>query len=125
MYKFIFFILYRQFQKIKTTDPRDNAVSIVCLAIFFHSFLILGILDYFHLNLFRLAFGQQQNKYYWTPVIVLIMIFVWRYFNKERTDKIILDFETKGTMANWINTVIALALTILPLVIGIQFLNAD
>lgn len=125
MYKFIFFIVYRQFQKLNTIDPRDNAVSIVCLAVFFHLFLILGVLDFFDLNLLRMTFGNVQNKYYWTPVIVGIMILVWRYFNKERTEKIIKDFETKGTKINWTNTVIVFLMTVVPLIIGIQFLNAD
>jgi hypothetical protein len=81
MYKFILYIMYRQLERIKNEDPRDGAVSLVCIAIFFHFFFILSILDYFDLNLLRMIFGEVKNKYYWTPLVVVAMIFVWRYFN--------------------------------------------
>jgi hypothetical protein len=125
MYKFIIYIIYRQLERIKNEDPRDGAVSIVCIAIFFHIFLMLSILDYFDLNLLRMTFGEVKNKYYWIPFVVGFMIFVWRYFSKERTEKIIKEFEAKGTKVNWTNTVIVVLITVLPLIIGIQFLNAN
>lgn len=125
MYKFILYIAYRQLKRLKNEDPRDGAVSLVCLAVFFHIFLVLSIFDYFDFNLLRMTFGEVKNKYYFTPFVVAFMYFIWRYFNKERTEKIILEHDTRGTKVNWINTTIVIAATILPLIIGIQFLDAN
>ena len=126
MYKFILYVAYRQFQRFKVNeDPRDNAVSLVCAAAFFHLFFALSIFDYFDLNLLRIVFGDVKSKYYWTPFVVAFMILLWRYFDKERTERIVKDFEARGTKANWVNTVVILLITIVPLIVGIQLLNAS
>lgn len=72
-----------------------------------------------------MAFGDVTNKFYWTPFAIAFMAIIYRLFNSERRIKIIKRYEKKNyKMSIWRISAL-IALVVLPLLIGIQFLNAN
>ncbi len=122
MYNFLYIFFYRLFEKVKTVDPRDNATSIVLIAIFFHSFLALSAINYFTgINVLVSVFGEGHSKYLWLPVILIVMFFAYRTF-KRKSEILIPKYKEKRILTIK-NTILVTLIILFPLLLGMMFLS--
>ena len=123
MYDFIFFIYYKLFSRTKDNDPKDSAINLITVVIFFHLFLchnaVLFLAD---TNLLANIFGKDHGKYYYLPFVIVFMVLVYRFF-KNRSSVIISRYDDRKNILSWFNLLFVLVLTIGPLLLGIYFLN--
>jgi hypothetical protein len=122
MYDFIYSFFVRLFEKVGTVDPKDNAASILLIVIFFHAFLLITSITYFTgLNLLTVAYGENHSKYLWLPVIVFVMVLMYRTY-KKRSDVALAKY-VEANLLSPINIALVLCISIGPLLLGILFLN--
>ncbi len=121
MYNFIFIFFYKYFQRLKDPIPRYRAILAVTTTIGFHVFCLVSILKYF-LNITLPRFDERYliNKFYIIPFILVLVLLVYLYYNKNRTDEIIKSKKNMFTIKN-IFTIILII--ILPVIVGILFLK--
>ena len=123
MYDFIFFFFYSVFKKLGTVDPKDNAASILLLGIFGHLFLVLTSINFFlGINMITKAFGENHSKYLWLPVIIFIMVLVYKIY-KKRFEIIMEKYKDEGGFISVKNSMIITILMIAPYLAAIYFLN--
>ena len=126
MYDFIFKTFFNLFNKLGTVDPRDNAVSMVVFAFFAHLFFLLNVITVMlEINLLTLAYGENHSKYLWLPVILVIMFLFYKWYNEDRTDKILKGSNMVKGVVSARDVIIVLALIILPFGLGIVLLNSN
>jgi hypothetical protein len=125
MYDFIFIIYYGMFSRTKDSDPKDSAINLVAIVIFFHLFLLHNAITFFtNTNLLALGFGKDHSKYFWLPFVVAFMIFIYRFY-KKRSATVVSKYSERQNILSWKNIVFVLVITIGPLLLGIYFLNAN
>lgn len=125
MYDFIYSFFVRLFERLKTVDPKDNATSMLLVVFFFHAFLLITLINYFTgLNLLTAAFGENHSKYLWLPIIILVMVIVYRVY-KRRSSIALSKHAEKNNIISWPNSLFILVITIGPLLLGIYFLNSE
>ncbi len=123
MYDYIYFFFYSLFTRLRTIDPKENATSVLLLAVFGHIFLILmGIKFYFGLNLITAAYGEGHSKYLWLPVIILIMFLVYRIY-KKRFEIVAAKYADRSNLVSTKNSIVIAILVLGPYLLAIYFLN--
>lgn len=123
MYDYIFFFFYSIFNRLKTVDPKDNAATMLLLVVFGHLFLILTAINFFtHTNLLTAVYGENHNKYLWLPVIILIMVFVYKLY-KKRFETIAEKYKDRINIVSVKNSIIVSSLMVGPYLLAIYFLN--
>lgn len=110
---------------MKDPMPRYRAILAVATTVGFHLFCLISGVKYF-LNITFLRFDERYliNKLYLMPFALLLILSVYLYYNKGRTERI-LDSGKKSeekvfTILNITRTILII---ILPLIIGIIFIK--
>lgn len=123
MYDFIFIIYYKLFSRTKDSNPLDSAINLITIVVFFHLFLLHNAVTFFtDTNLLAKVFGQDQGKYFYLPFVIVFMVFIY-WFYKKRAVTIVNKYIERQSILSWQNIVFALCMTIVPLLLGIYFLN--
>jgi hypothetical protein len=122
LYDFIFFFFFKLCERIKTVDPRDNAMTLTGLTIFFHIFFTLSIIAFItDVNMLASVFGKDHSKYFWLPFVLVFMIFIYRFF-KRRADIILSKYGDKKVLT-LLNVFIVIGIMMGPFLLGIYLLN--
>jgi len=123
MYDFIFIIFYRIFSRTKDSDPKDSAINLITIVIFFHLFLLHNAITFFaDTNLLALVFGKDHSKYFYLPFVIIFMVFIYRFYRK-RSAGIVAKYSDRQKILSWSNILFVLMMTFGPLLLGIYFLN--
>ena len=125
MYDFIFYFFYKYFQRTNDSIPRYRAILAVATAVGFHLFCVISIIKYFtDLNISRFHPGYLQNKLFFTPFILALILVIYFRYNKSRTDLILRNKEKEGkAVFNVKNIILVFVIIVMPLIIGILFIN--
>jgi len=124
MYNFIYYFFFQFFSWKKDNDPKDSALYGVMLAFFCHGFFVVTTINFItESNFLASGFGKNSHKFYAAPFIIAIMFFVHRIF-KKKSERIIEKYKGKK-MLTATNILFAVLLIIVPLILGIQFLNHE
>ncbi len=123
MYDFIFLIYYKLFSSAKDSDPRDSAINLITIVVFFHLFFLHNAVTFFtDTNLLAKVFGQDHGKYFYLPFVIVFMVFIY-WFYKKRSVVIVSKYSERQSILSWQNIVFVLGMSIVPLLLGIYFLN--
>lgn len=94
MLSFLFINYYKVFLRTKDGTPIFAAVCVLTLVIALWFFLLMIILKkYSEYNIFSTA----AFKYYYVIIHVTLIISLYRFFKKEKVNKVLDRFETKPT----------------------------
>lgn len=126
MYKFIFNFFYRYHKIRKDFSPRFTAASAVAVTVFFHLFLVMSITKYYTgVNLAGKPFSQDYftNKIYLLPFGIVYLYSFILFFNHKRAMQIVNNYPENYKVITIKNVLLVLLIMILPLLVGIQFLQ--
>lgn len=126
MYNFIFNFFYRYHKRFRDFSPRLTASLAVGITIFFHLFMIANIVTFFTgINFAGKPFSQDYftNKLYWMPFAMVYGYIFVLYYNHKRAMKIVNKYPEDYKVITFKNILLVLLIMIVPLLIGIQFLN--
>lgn len=127
MYPFVYYFIYG-FAKKKNPAPESYSAGAVMLMVVFHLALIFGLVKYFlSWSLPTLNEDYLPNKLLLLPIFFLVYWLTSWYFEK-RSEDICKKFDKKygkgkQNLYSAKNIVTIVALYIIPLLIGIQFVN--
>jgi len=126
MYNFIFNFFYRYHKKRKDFSPRFTAAGAVAVTIFFHLFLVANIVTYFTDR--NLAGKPLSQDYFSNKIIMLPFGLVYLYsfvlfYTHKRAMSIVNKFPQDYEVLTFKNVLLVLLIMIVPLLIGIQFLQ--
>jgi hypothetical protein len=125
VYSFIFYFFYKYFERRKDSTPRYRAILSVATTIGFHLFCLISIAKYV-LDVTIPKFNDEYliNKLYLMPFALLLILLVYLYYNKKRTEEII---ELKEKVVEKVFTIKSIISTILiicvPVIIGVVFIK--
>jgi len=123
MYDYIYLFFYKFFEWKKDGDARDSAIYGIMLTVFFHLFFLYTTFNYFTgMNPLAMAFGSGHSKFYWIPLVVLIMFSVYRIFER-RSDQILTQKNVERKLLNIKHVLFVSFLVFGPFFIGAQLLN--
>jgi hypothetical protein len=126
MYNFIFNFFYRYHKKGKDFSPRFTAAGAVAITIFFQLFLVANIITFFTgVNLAGKPFSQDYftNKLYWMPFVLVYLYLFVLYYTHKRAMAIVNKYPKDYKVVTLKNILLVLLIMIVPLIIGIQFLQ--
>ncbi len=127
MYNFIFAFHYLFFKKFKNNTSRSMAASFVAVTIFFHFFLVWNSLRYFTgINILPIkSFSQDYftNKLYLLPLAFVYDYLFVLYYTHKRAMAIVNKYPKDYKVVTLKNVLFVLLIMIVPLLIGIQFLQ--
>ncbi|TAE08320.1 MAG: hypothetical protein EAZ47_09465 [Bacteroidetes bacterium] len=126
MYNFIFNFFYRYHKKGKDFSPRFTAAGAVAITIFFHLFLVVNIITYFTgFNLAGKPFSQDYfiNKLYMLPFGLVYLYSFVLFYTHKRAMAIVNKYPQDYKVITFKNVLLVLLIMIVPLLIGIQFLQ--
>lgn len=123
MYDYIYLFFYKFFEWKNDNEPKDSAIYGIMITIFFHLFFLYTAFSYFtNLNPLAIAFGTDNSKFFWIPLVVVLMFLIHRIF-KRRADKILTSENLNKELLTFKNIITVVLLVFGPLFLGIQFLN--
>jgi hypothetical protein len=92
-YDNIFASIYDYYVNKKHEDPRANGATVVSACIMLSVlFFVIFLKKIFSIDL---LFYLPKNKYYYAPLIILLIYLTNKYYNGERAKKIVSRFSTK------------------------------
>ena len=126
MYNFIFNFFYRYHKKNRDFSPRFTASAAVAITIFFHLFLIANIITYFTgINLAGKPFSENYftNKLYMLPFGLIYLYSFVLFYTHKRAMRIVNKYPQNFKVLTLENILFVLLIMIVPLLIGIWFLQ--
>jgi hypothetical protein len=122
MYSFIYFVIYnQQIQRGKSESfSRYNGSLIVSLAFGIHIMFILAIIKKIRSYFFNLDFFT-ETKNTLTPFVFILMISTFFYYNKNRTDKILVKYSAIEKPLSQPNIFKVICIIFIPLAFIIAF----
>jgi hypothetical protein len=127
MYNFIFNFFYRYHKQGKSFGPRSTAALAVGTTVFFQFFMLWNGIKYFTgINIFPVkAFSQDYftNKLYMMPFAIVIAYLFTFYYTHKRAMAIVNKYPKDYKVVTLKNVLLVLLIMIVPLLIGIQFLQ--
>ena len=117
MYNFIFFVIYSQQIRKKTSESfaRYNGCIVVSLAIGIHVLFILALVKYIFKNYYQTVFSI-GNKNIHILLIILLFVATILYYNNRRTEKILKIFENNKNPLSSINILKTVSIIFAPLI---------
>jgi hypothetical protein len=122
MYDLIFIIYYKLFSRTPDSDPEDSAINLITIVIFFHLFFLYCAINFVVDASFVSSILDQHNKYYYLPLVIIFMVLIHRLY-KKRFKNVVDKFQDRNNILSWGNIAFAIGMTLLPLFLGIYFLN--
>jgi len=128
MYNFIFYFIYLGQISQKNIGPwvaRCIASMIVSVFLFIHICFIYSLIKYTLLSLYdiNISFPSGKNHtakiLFWYPVALVLIIVVFKYFDKKRVDRVVKNYYEKQFSYSFFNIFKFLVMFILPLTISI------
>ncbi len=127
MYNFIFLFHYLFFKKFKIDIYRSMAASFVAITIFFQFFMVWNSLKYFTgIDILPIKpFSQNYftNKLYLLPIAIVYDYLFVLYYTHKRAMAIVNKYPKDYKVLTLKNVLLVLLIMIVPLFIGIQFLQ--
>lgn len=126
MYDFIFNFFYRYHKNQRDFSPRFTAAIAVAITIFFQLFMIANIITYFTgVVLGGKPFSQDYftNKLYYTPFMIAYGLFFVLFYSHKRAMSIVNKYPKDYKAVTIKNVLLILLIMIVPLLLGIQFLQ--
>src|SRR5690606_35434181 len=115
--------LYKFFEWKNDSDPKDSAIYGTIVAIFFHMFFLYTAFSYFtNINPLAMAFGTDNSKFFWIPLVVAIMFLIHKVF-KKRATKILTPHNLDRQLFTMQNVIMVILIVFGPLILGIPFLK--
>lgn len=110
----------------KVEDPKQASMSFIRIIIFFHATFLIGVIQFItNTNFLRTAFGEGHSKFYWLPIVFVIILLSNLIFNKKWRNKIVENNKaTRGEILTFRNVLIIIILTLVPLMLGIMMTNS-
>lgn len=103
-----------KYSRFKTEAPRFSAACVVTVCQIVLLFMILILLK---ITGVVNILGLLPSKYYFIPVFILWLIVVYKYYTKERTEKILRRYEQKPLVHRRLWSLIVISSFVIPIVI--------
>ena len=124
MYNFIFYFFYKYFEKTRDSTPKYRAILTVAVTIGFHLFFIISIVKYvFDITIPRFDESYFFNKLYMMPFALLLILFIYLYYNQNRINKILGHYNNEEKVFTFKNVATIIFVIIVPLILGITLIK--
>lgn len=132
MYDFVYYFIYNSQVNQKDGGPvvaRIIGSMVLTVAILIQLGLIYSIGRFILFNYYHSDFSFSSGHSYltriifWLPLLVLIFIVVYKYYNNSRTKKVVTKFSSTRIFYSLFNNIKFFLIMFLPLVISIWLVN--